>query len=665
MTPDVDIAATCGTARMELLATMDAIAHRARDFDLPLPPEALERYRSRLADNTYALVVIGEMKRGKSTLVNALVGRRVLPSDVDVATCQVFRVANATHEACRLRLEDGSTRDLTWEALAHVGSQAVIDRDGALSGSDGAAQAIRPGEVIRWVEVDLPIRFLPAGVTVLDTPGLGSLYAAHAQVTERFLPMADAAIFVLDSLEPIKAAELDILEAILHRTRDVFFVQTKIDLVGRDEWPKMIARNQEILAERFGRRLEDPRVWPIASEVLLRAGASPERQAEALVHVSRHREMAAALRAFLARVTQWRRAAEAQAVAAQAHATIRRTLSARLGAASQESSQDRAEIRARAVKRMQEFQAEWGRGGARQRELLERLRKSVDIGRQSFRQALAPGGGLALEVEAEISALASPEKAQAYSAGMGERIVTAAMSRWRGTTESVRDDIHRELGPMMEDVALPAIEVRPSHGDGLTLETPVLDVQNGLWDRFKGGYRECAPMIPIASFVGVMTGLGIIGTPLLCALLPVVFGYSKHNKTLLRTSQQDLRRHAAVCLQQLYRHYFEVDLDTVRYSHVEEHFGKLDKALVEHVQGLADRKLEEARSEIAHLDAEANLATNARAARIEELRRQLSEWDELGRALIGAAVKLRAVRSPAGRPQVSHEGSPHREGGVA
>ena len=110
----------------------------------------------------------------------------------------------------------------------------------------------RLDQIIRWIEVDVPARFLPANVRILDTPGLGALYAAHAQITHRFVPHADAVLFILDSQAPIGEPEVQLVAKLLEVTRSIFFVQTKIDLFQRDVRQEIQQRNQEILRNTSG-----------------------------------------------------------------------------------------------------------------------------------------------------------------------------------------------------------------------------------------------------------------------------------------------------------------------------------------------------------------------------------------------------------------------------
>src|SRR4051812_32104635 len=137
-----------GIATVEVV---DRLTSRCAERELSAPPLVLAQLRERLASAAFRVLVVGEVKRGKSTFVNALLGAEVLPVDVDVATSQVFRVRRAAREAYRLRFEDGSARAIGLEDLPRYGSQAVADAGGAAT----------PEAVLRWIEVERPATFLP------------------------------------------------------------------------------------------------------------------------------------------------------------------------------------------------------------------------------------------------------------------------------------------------------------------------------------------------------------------------------------------------------------------------------------------------------------------------------------------------------------------------
>lgn len=278
-------------AREQTLDLLNEIVAKTTEFELPGTESelsALTAIGDGLADNINNILVIGEAKRGKSTFVNALIGETILPTDVDVATSQVFRVKVAKQESYRIRFEDGSTQEITRDKLPLYGSQVMVD----------AGKVPQLNQITRWIEIDIPALFIPDNIIIMDTPGLGTLHSAHTQITQRWVPQADAVIYVLDSRQPMVQDDLNFLAQILDVTNHIFFIQTWIDAFYPEEWQAVLERNEEILNENFGDALLDCRVWPISSLNLLTAA---EEDDEDYYMVSQYPEMATALKSFLYR----------------------------------------------------------------------------------------------------------------------------------------------------------------------------------------------------------------------------------------------------------------------------------------------------------------------------------------------------------------------------
>src|SRR3954468_9286169 len=126
--------------RVHSVEVLDRLSRTAAASDLPPPPDVLDLCRRKLQENRYTVLVAGEAKRGKSTFVNAVLGRDLLPTDVDVATSQVFRIRQAEAEGYRVRFEDGSAQEIGATDLPRFGSQVLADA-GALPRLD---------QIIRW-----------------------------------------------------------------------------------------------------------------------------------------------------------------------------------------------------------------------------------------------------------------------------------------------------------------------------------------------------------------------------------------------------------------------------------------------------------------------------------------------------------------------------------
>ena len=631
--------------RQRTVAVLDALVTKGKEFELAAPPEALKRRAQKLRENTYEVLVVGEAKRGKSTFVNALIGRDVLPTAVEVATSQVFNVRPAKQEAYRLRFEDGSARQITAADLPRYGSQIMAE----------AGVVPAPGEIIRWIEVDMPVRFLPPGVSILDTPGLGALYAGHARITHRFVPEADAVIFVLESGQPVVEEDLKFVEQILTVTRKIFFVQTKIDQYNKEDWQNVQRRNMEILAAKFKGRLADTRVWPVSSTNLRKAASANKKTEEAYLMVSRHKELAAGLKAFLARLAGWDRAAEAMAAAVPYFTTSRKALEGRLAGLTADSKQKQAELQKIAAEGKRQFEAEWGPQGRKYRELKEGLQRAIAVGKQSFANTLQPGNDIELAQKAKIDAVTSLNEAKQVAEEMPDEVIMVAVNNWVEICEEVRRRCIELLGPFAEAAENIGAPVDPELSGLAT-------TGDGLDEKFKRDYfsmlRGAAGGGMLVMGVSSMASLVIpaVATTALAAVAPFVAvpvlavlvgsGVKGVLKGQVKTSQGQLRMQLMEMLQQVRRHFFDADLSSGSFSRVDEYFKTLERAVNEQVQELVREKSKEAQAEISRLAQARQLDGGEREAQVKQVQQQLAQWDNIGKYAKQVTAQMEALKQP-------------------
>ena len=630
--------------RRQTIAVLNELISKAGGFELADPPPVLGQHLQKLRENAYKVLVAGEAKRGKSTFVNALIGRDILPTDVDVATSQVFNVRPSPREAYRVRFEDGSAREIPPEALPLYGSQAMA----------GAVSLPTNDRIVRWIEVEAPIKFLPAGVSILDTPGLGALYAGHALITHRFVPEADAVIFVLESGQPVVADDLKFVEQILTVTRNIFFVQTKIDQYNKEDWQSIQWRNQEILRQTFGERLADTRVWPVSSTNLRKAATGDKKTEEAYLMVSRHKELMSALQAFLARMSGWGRTAEAIAVAAPYHATSRQVLAGRLAGLTAETKQKQAELQNAAAESKRRFDAEWGMQGQKNRELREGLQRATAVGKQSFANILQVGSDIELAQKAKIDAVKSLKQANRVAEEMPGEIITAAMNGWAEVCEEVNYRLLMLLGPFAEAAGEvgappdPQLLARPDDSD----EKFKREYFNLMRSAAGGGMLVMglsgmatilAPSVAVAALASPI--VPFVAVPVLVALMGG--GIKGALSQQVKTAQQQLRMRLAEQLQRVRRHFFDVHLTSGKFSRADEYFKTLDSAVNRHVQDLVQRKSREAQAEISRLKEAMQLDDRERAARTKRTQGQLAQWDDVGKTVAAVSAQIRALQEPA------------------
>lgn len=234
-----------------------------------LPPKDTEfiDMGSRLDNEQYDVVVCGEVKKGKSSFINAIIGDDLLPVNTDVATSQVFRIVNDTQVKYELVFINGSRKEISRDDLTKYGSQIAANEKG-LPQFDVA---------IDYIEIHYPIEFLPKNIAIVDTPGIGAVYAEHERITRRYLAKASAVIFIMDPQNPMTAPEKSFVESALSVTNRVVFVMTKMDNYDAEYIVNMVRRNEEILSP-FENSIwnNSVQVLPMSSKILKDAASNED-----------------------------------------------------------------------------------------------------------------------------------------------------------------------------------------------------------------------------------------------------------------------------------------------------------------------------------------------------------------------------------------------------
>lgn len=222
----------------ELVALLSDVVDTANGADRSDLAERVTARRERVADPFVSVVVTGEYKTGKSSLVNALVGADLCPVDEDIATAvpTIVRYAPETSVWVRRQAEEDDDEPAsTVTELASFDDLAsyVSDRTGGGGRSDASPEA----GAIQAVIVGMPSPLLREGLVLVDTPGVGGLVSQYTVATLASLSIADAALFVSEATKEYTAPELDFLAAARQACPVIVPVLTKIDMAS--DWEKI------------------------------------------------------------------------------------------------------------------------------------------------------------------------------------------------------------------------------------------------------------------------------------------------------------------------------------------------------------------------------------------------------------------------------------------
>jgi len=227
----------------------------ALDELTPLADEAesaaLAALRDRLVAARLRVLVVGEAKRGKSTLVNALLGRDVLPMGVTPLTAVPTTVTHGTGEGLDVAFGDGRTERHPLSALEEFGTER---------GNPGNAR----GVAAITVHLDAPL--LAKGVEIVDTPGTGSVYAHNTAAADSALPTMDAAIFVLTADPPVSATERDLLGRVHELSVTTFIVLNKADYADAAGLAEAAEFTERVVNETTGQPVQ---LYPVSAKAAL------------------------------------------------------------------------------------------------------------------------------------------------------------------------------------------------------------------------------------------------------------------------------------------------------------------------------------------------------------------------------------------------------------
>jgi GTP-binding protein EngB required for normal cell division len=203
----------------------------------PVANEARE-LAARISEGRFYVACVGQFKRGKSTLINALIGQPVLPTGFIPVTAVPTVIRFGEQAKARVQGRDGSWSEITISELEYYVSEEFNPEN--KKGVEG-------------VEVFVPSRLLSSGMCIVDTPGLGSVFTGNTAATQAFIPQIDAALVVVGADPPLAGEELVLVEAVAKQARDLILILNKADRTTDAEKSAAVSFTRQLLEKRLHR----------------------------------------------------------------------------------------------------------------------------------------------------------------------------------------------------------------------------------------------------------------------------------------------------------------------------------------------------------------------------------------------------------------------------
>lgn len=234
----------------------------ARQLGFHAVAETIAETVKEFLEKELMVVTVGEMKRGKSSMLNALLGEKepIFPVNASVATNAITIVRYGEKEKVEVVTEERKKG-------AMVPVIKTISR-GEIP--DYVSEQGNPSNFknVRLLKVEIPNPLLKEGVVFVDTPGVGSLNISHAETTYGFLPNADLLLFVSDASSGLTETELNFLKRGYKYCKNVLFPLTKKDT--NPGYKEIMEDNQSKISAALGISMDDVTLIPISNTAKMR-----------------------------------------------------------------------------------------------------------------------------------------------------------------------------------------------------------------------------------------------------------------------------------------------------------------------------------------------------------------------------------------------------------
>jgi GTP-binding protein EngB required for normal cell division len=197
----------------------------------------IDALASRLEDDSFEVALFGRVSSGKSSLLNALLGTRVLPVGVNPITAVPTKLRYGVSLKVAVSYGDGRNALVSIEELARLVTE---------QGNPGNL-----ANIVRAI-VEVPSPRLQRGILLVDTPGLGSLAKRGATETLAYLPSADLALLLIDAGTTLSEEDLGTLRLLYGAGIPALVLLSKADLLANDDLHRATAYIAEHIKRDLG-----------------------------------------------------------------------------------------------------------------------------------------------------------------------------------------------------------------------------------------------------------------------------------------------------------------------------------------------------------------------------------------------------------------------------
>jgi len=193
------------------------------------------------AEKTIDIAIFGQFNAGKSSFINSLIGRDVLPTAFIPATSVVTRIYFGEKEKIQIVFNDNITQEISLNELHEY-----------------VTESKNPNNVknVALANIELPDLKQYKGLCFVDTPGVGSIFKQNTQTAEDWSKEATIAIVCVSAERPLSEFDLKLIKELNEYSYKQVCMLTKIDLFTPEQLKEIISFLQTSLKKEIGKPIE-------------------------------------------------------------------------------------------------------------------------------------------------------------------------------------------------------------------------------------------------------------------------------------------------------------------------------------------------------------------------------------------------------------------------
>lgn len=220
----------------ELLKEIQVVSD---EYGLQSLGKPLRSVRNFAEQNSYLdVAVLGQFKAGKSSFLNSLLGRSILPVGSIPVTSVITRIRFGPRETAAVMYLDNVCEEIPLDAVQSYVSESENPEN---------------HRNVLSVDIEAPILDHLQSIRLVDTPGIGSVWRHNTETTTGWFPETGGALMVISAERPISESELSLMQEIYKYTPEIAVVITKVDLFSEEQIQEIESFTAAVIKKNFDR----------------------------------------------------------------------------------------------------------------------------------------------------------------------------------------------------------------------------------------------------------------------------------------------------------------------------------------------------------------------------------------------------------------------------